>query len=161
MIILGIDPGIAITGLGVIHVNGNKLTPLYYGAVETKSTDETPRRLNIMHKTLTAVFKKFKPQHVAIESLFFNKNVKTALTVGHARGVILLSAEEAGCPIYHYTPPEIKLAVCGDGRADKKQVQHMVKALLKLDAVPKPDDVADGLAIAICHSHSYRLKSLS
>ena len=161
MIIIGIDPGIALTGVGVIKANGNKLTPLYYGAIETHSKTPTPKRLNQLFKGLQNILRTYKPDMMAIESLFFNKNVKTALTVGHARGVILLSAEQENIPIYHYTPPEIKLAVCGHGRADKKQVQHMIKTLLKLPTVPKPDDVADGLAIAICHSHSYRLKSLT
>lgn len=161
MITIGIDPGIAITGVGITQSTGNKIVPIYYGAVETHAKTPMPERLDQLYCGLTALFKEYQPDVMAVESLFFNKNVKTALTVGHARGIILLAGQQAGVPITHYTPPEIKMAVCGHGRADKKQVQQMVKTILKLDSVPKPDDVADGLAIAICHSHSYRLKSLT
>ncbi len=161
MITIGIDPGIAITGIGITKSTGNKIIPIYYGAIETHSKTPMPERLDQLYCGLTTLFNTYKPESMAVESLFFNKNVKTALTVGHARGIILLAGQQAGVPIFHYTPPEIKLAVCGHGRADKKQVQQMVKTILKLSATPKPDDVADGLAIAICHTHSYRIKSLT
>jgi len=161
MLILGIDPGIAITGFAIIEKIGHRHQHIECGAFLTPSQDPLPRRLHSLYQQLSQIIEKHQPETLAIEQLFFNKNVKTALTVGHARGVVLLCAESFNIPIFHYTPSEVKLAVCGYGKADKKQVQYMVKTLLNLDRPPKPDDVADACAIAICHSHSFKLKSLA
>lgn len=154
MIILGIDPGIAILGFGIVKYEGNKFTTISYDAIKTESKISMPQRLAIIHNGLSELIGTYKPDVVAVEELFFNKNVKTALTVGHARGVILLTAYEAGLGIYEYTPLQVKQAIVGYGRAEKQQVQQMVKVILNLNAVPKPDDVADALAVAICHAHS-------
>jgi crossover junction endodeoxyribonuclease RuvC len=154
MIILGIDPGIAITGYGVIKYEGNKFTTIDYGAVLTSPKSSMPERLSIINRDLSDLIEKYKPDAFAVEELFFNKNVKTALTVGHARGVVLLTAYVHGLNIFEYTPLQVKQAVVGYGRADKSQIQQMVKILLNLKEIPKPDDVADALAIAVCHAHS-------
>lgn len=154
MIILGVDPGIAILGYGVIKYEGNKFQPIDYGAIITESKLTLPERLSILNKGLIEIINKYNPEAFAVEELFFNKNVKTALTVGHARGIILLAAYQCGLDIFEYTPLQVKQAVVGYGRAEKKQIQQMVKILLNLKSIPKPDDVADALAIAICHAHS-------
>jgi crossover junction endodeoxyribonuclease RuvC len=154
MIILGIDPGIAILGYGVVKYEGNKFTPVCYDAITTDAKSTTPERLLILGRELDKIIENYKPDAFAVEELFFNKNVKTALTIGHARGVILYTACRHELDIFEYTPLQIKQAVVGYGRADKKQIQQMVKILLKLDSIPKPDDVADALAVAICHAHS-------
>jgi crossover junction endodeoxyribonuclease RuvC len=154
MIILGIDPGIAIMGYGVIRYEGNRFSPIKYGAVTTSPTSSMPERLSILYNETNLLIKEYKPDAFALEELFFNKNVKTALTVGHARGVILLSAYESHLNIFEYTPLQVKQAIVGYGRAEKMQVQQMVKVLLNLESIPKPDDVADALAIAMCHAHS-------
>lgn len=154
MIILGIDPGIAILGYGVIKYEGNKFSCIRYGAVTTSPESSMPERLSLLYRGINNLIEEFKPDAFAAEELFFNKNVKTALTVGHARGVALLSAYEAGLNIYEYTPLQVKQAIVGYGRAEKIQVQQMVRVLLNLPGIPKPDDAADALAIAICHAHS-------
>ncbi|MGE5329162.1 MAG: crossover junction endodeoxyribonuclease RuvC [Deltaproteobacteria bacterium] len=154
MIILGIDPGVATTGYGVISYEGNKFKVLEYGAILTKSNVELPKRLLSINNEIIAIIQRLNPQVFAIEELFFNKNIKTALTVGHARGVAILSAANQNLPVYEYTPLQVKQAVVGYGRADKNQVQQMVKIMLGLNEIPKPDDVADALAVAICHAHS-------
>jgi crossover junction endodeoxyribonuclease RuvC len=154
MIILGIDPGIAITGYGVIKYEGNKFNVIDYGAVTTEAKIPMPQRLSVINIELSALIEKYKPDAFAVEELFFNKNVKTALTVGHARGVILFTAYNHGLNIFEYTPLQVKQAVVGYGRAEKQQIQQMVKILLNLREIPKPDDVADALAIALCHAHS-------
>ncbi len=154
MIIVGLDPGIAILGYGVIQYKSNNFKVLEYGAITTEPRDSFPSRLKILYDELTAILEKYNPDAVAIEELFFNKNVKTAINVGQARGVQLLAAINKGLDIYEYTPLQVKQGVVGYGRADKKQVQEMVKLLLNLKTVPKPDDVADALAVAICHAHS-------
>lgn len=156
MIILGIDPGTATTGYGVVDSDKGKIKEVAYGCVLTKSTQSLENRLITIFDELTKVIKKFKPEMVAVEELFFASNTKTAISVGHARGVILLACSKAKVPVYEYTPLQIKQAVCGYGRADKQQIQKMVKALLNLEEIPKPDDAADGLAIAICHANSHR-----
>jgi crossover junction endodeoxyribonuclease RuvC len=160
VIILGIDPGIAITGYGVIDYEGNKFSTIDYGAITTEAKLAMPERLLILNKGIKDLARKYKPDAFAIEELFFNKNVKTALTVGHARGAIIVAACEEGLNIYEYTPLQVKQAVVGYGRAEKHQVQQMVKMILNLNEVPKPDDVADALAIAICHAHSSRAGEL-
>ncbi|HBM81273.1 MAG: crossover junction endodeoxyribonuclease RuvC [Clostridiales bacterium] len=154
MIILGIDPGIAILGYGVIKYEKDKLYMINYGALITKPSSTMPERLSILYRGLKDIINKYKPDDLAVEELFFNKNVKTALTVGHARGVSLLCAYEAGLNIFEYTPLQVKQSIVGYGRADKMQIQQMVKAILGLKTIPKPDDAADALAIAICHAHS-------
>lgn len=153
MIIFGIDPGLAISGYGVINYIGNKFEVIDYGAVTTESCEEFPKRLKIIYDKYTELFKLYKPDAVAIEELFYNKNVKTAIAIAEARGVHLLAAENFGIPLYEYTPLQIKQGIVGYGRAEKKQIQEMVKVILRLESVPKPDDVADGLAAAICHAH--------
>ncbi len=157
MIILGIDPGFAITGYGVIHFEGNKFKIINHGAIMTTATMPLPQRLNIIYNDLNQIINEYKPDVCAIEELFFNKNVKTALTVGHGRGVAVLCAAQAEIDIYEYTPLQVKQALVGYGRADKNQIQQMVKVILNLSEIPKPDDTADALAVAICHAHSYKL----
>jgi crossover junction endodeoxyribonuclease RuvC len=154
MRIMGIDPGIAIVGFGVLDQNGNHLKAIEYGSIQTEAGLPTATRLKQIYDACTKLFRNYQPDVVAIEKLFFNRNVTTAFTVGQARGVMMLAAEEAGVPITEYTPLQVKMAVVGYGQAEKKQVQEMVKMLLHLPRVPKPDDVADALAIAICEAHS-------
>jgi crossover junction endodeoxyribonuclease RuvC len=158
MIILGVDPGTAITGYGVIEHLGNKFRLLEYGVVRSSKDLLLAERLQCIFKEINDVIDAFKPEHLAIEELFFNKNTKTALAVGHARGVIVLAASLKGIPVYEYTPLQVKQAVVGYGRAEKHQVQFMVKAIMNLMEIPKPDDAADALAIGICHANSYHLE---
>jgi len=159
MIIIGIDPGFAITGYGVVKYEGNKFSVIDYGAATTEANVVLPKRLLKLNGMLEDLIIKYKPDFVAVEELFFNKNIKTALTVGHGRGVALLAAARLGVEVFEYTPLQVKQAVAGYGRADKSQVQQMVKVILNLDGIPKPDDVADALAVAICHGHSYNVLS--
>ena len=154
MIILGIDPGYAIVGYGLIEYIGNRFRVFDYGSIQTKAGTPTNERLKIVYDSMNEIIAKHKPDAMAIEELFFNTNSKTAIVVAEARGIILLSAMNAGLEIGEYTPLQVKQAVTGYGRADKNQVQQMTKAMLGLDKVPKPDDTADALAIAICHAHS-------
>lgn len=158
--IMGIDPGIAIVGYGVIDQVGNRLKPVDYGSIQTEAGLPTATRLKQIYDAATTLFSHFKPEVVAIEKLFFNRNVTTAFTVGQARGVIMLAAEEAGAAITEYTPLQVKMAVVGYGQAQKRQIQEMVKTLLKLPDIPKPDDVADALGVAICQAHSTTFTSL-
>lgn len=160
MIIIGVDPGYAIVGIGVIEFIGNKLRVLEYNAITTEAGEKTTDRLKTIYDGMEFYINKYKPDAIAIEELFFNSNQKTAIKVAQARGVILLSAVKANVKVYEYTPLQVKQAVAGYGRADKQQVQTMVKMLLHLDKIPKPDDAADGLALAICHAHSHRVNSL-
>lgn len=157
MIILGIDPGYAIVGVGVIEYVGNKFRCIEYGAITTPAGMPVPQRLKIIYDELNLYIDKYKPAAVSVEELFFNSNQKTAIQVAQARGVIIISAVNKNVPLYEYTPLQIKQAVTGYGRADKKQIQTMVKMMLNLNAVPKPDDAADALAVAICHAHSMNL----
>ncbi len=159
MIILGLDPGLAILGFGVIDSDGQRSRMIEYGCIYTEAGIPLPTRLKQLYEDLECLITKYRPEAVAIEELFFNKNVKTALTVGHARGIALLCAVQHCPDIYEYTPLQIKQAVVGYGRADKNQVQQMVKTLLKLEIIPKPDDAADGLAVALCHAHSGRMQN--
>jgi crossover junction endodeoxyribonuclease RuvC len=154
MRILGIDPGYAILGYGIIDVKGNKFSPVDYGAVLTEASMDMPRRLKTLYGSLAQLIRKYEPDEASIEELFFNNNAKTAILVGEARGVAVLACADGGLPIGEYTPLQIKQALVGYGRADKKQVQFMVKTMLGLESVPKPDDTADALAAAICHAHS-------
>ncbi|MBK5251641.1 MAG: crossover junction endodeoxyribonuclease RuvC [Peptostreptococcaceae bacterium] len=154
MLIIGIDPGYAILGYGVISYEGNKFDVIEYGTVTTSSDVELPNRLKKIYNELYDLFEKYKPDAVAIEELFFNKNVTTALMVAHARGVAVVAAAKAGLEIFEYTPLQVKQGVVGYGRAEKKQVQIMVKTILNLKEIPRPDDAADALAVGICHAHS-------
>lgn len=154
MLILGIDPGTAITGFGLIAKEGNHLKRITFGAIRTGPEQAMPLRLKKIHQELRLIIEEYQPDVIAVEQLFFNKNVRTALAVGQARGVVLLTGAEAGLEIIEYTPLQIKMAVVGYGRAEKAQVQEMVRMLLCLREVPKPDDAADALAVAICHAHS-------
>lgn len=156
MIILGVDPGTAITGYGIIKVLGNRFEVVDYSSIQTSSKEPLENRLKIIYNEMNYLIKTYQPDEIAIEELFFNKNTRTALAVGHARGVILLSSAMANIAISEYTPLQVKQSVVGYGRAEKSQVQYMVKTLLNLPKIPKPDDVADALAIAICHAHSYK-----
>jgi crossover junction endodeoxyribonuclease RuvC len=160
LVILGVDPGTAITGYGVVASDGDRLQSISYGAIITPPDWPMPRRLRHIHRELSAIVAKHAPTDAVVEKLFFSKNVRTALSVGQARGVALLAAEEAGLSIHEYTPLQIKQAVVGYGRADKGQVQQMVKLLLQLDSIPQPDDAADALAVAICHAHSARFERM-
>ena len=154
MIILGIDPGLAIVGWGVVEYKGTKFRTVDYGAVTTPKEMNTQQRLKRIYDELADIIRKYRPEQVAIEELFFNTNTTTGIRVSEARGVILLICEQAHMGIYEYTPLQVKQAVVGYGRADKKQVITMVTMLLGLSEPPMPDDTADALAIAICHAHS-------
>lgn len=152
-VILGIDPGIADTGYGFVRVRGGSLECLEYGSIKTPAHTELSERLETLYRELLRLIKKHKPQGAAIEQLFFNKNVTTALVVGQARGVALLALRQAGVPLVDFTPSQIKQSVSAYGQASKSQVQKMVKMILKLETIPKPDDAADALAAAICGSN--------
>lgn len=154
MRILGIDPGIAIVGFGLIESNRGSVRMLQYGAVTTEAGLPLATRLVQIENDMTALIAQLKPDEIAVEELFFSKNITTGIAVAHGRGVILCTAERLGVPIFEYSPMQVKQAVAGYGLADKKQVMDMTKRLLKLKAVPKPDDAADALAIAICHARS-------
>ena len=162
MIILGIDPGTAITGYGVIENIKGKLKAIDHGCILTDKKLKMPERLDLLGEELKKIIKKHKPQAMAVEELFFFKNAKTVITVGQARGVILFVGKNISkkqrLDIYEYTPLQVKQAVVGYGRADKKQVQQMVKAILGLNEIPKPDDAADALAIAICCASSMKFE---
>lgn len=160
MIILGIDPGIAIVGYGVIECIGNHFRAIDYGAITTDSKLIFPERLKLVYDELTNIIEKYKPDDFAIEELFYNKNAKTVNKVGQARGVEILAAINQSLRIYEYTPLQIKQAVVGYGRAEKHQVQEMVKMLLNLKDIPKPDDVADALAVAITHGSCLNFKDM-
>lgn len=158
MIILGIDPGTAIMGYGLIEKNGNRLRAITYSCWRTPAHTPLEERLLTLYNSLEAFLREFKPECLSVEELFFNRNTTTAISVGQARGIVLLAAAQKGIPVYEYTPLQVKQAVVGYGKADKTQVQQMVKALLGLSSIPKPDDTADALAMAICHAHSFSLR---
>ena len=154
MTILGIDPGYAIVGAGLVDYSANQFRLIEAKAITTEANTPFEQRLREIHAGVAGLIAAHRPAAMAIEKLFFNTNAKTAIDVAQARGVILLAAAQAGVPVYEYTPLQVKQSVVGYGRAEKRQVQDMVKLLLRLSACPKPDDVADALAIAICHAHS-------
>lgn len=154
MRILGIDPGYAIMGYGILDFNGNRFQTVDYGSIETEAHTPMPLRLRQLYDGLNEVIQRYKPEEASIEELFFNSNTTTAIKVGEARGVALLACEQNGLTVAEYTPLQIKQALVGYGRAEKKQVQNMVKVILNLPEVPKPDDTADAVAAAICHAHS-------
>ena len=154
MIILGIDPGLAIVGWGVIEYRNSKFRTVAYGSIQTPAGMRTEERLSAIFDGMNELIEKYRPDAMAVEELFFNTNVTTGIRVAEARGVILLAAERAGIPMQEYTPMQVKQAVTGYGKAEKRQVITMVTMLLSLQNPPKPDDTADALAIAICHAHS-------
>lgn len=154
MRILGIDPGYAIVGYGIIDYNSNHFSVVDYGAITTKAHTPFEQRLTSIYCGMTQLISTYKPDAMSIEKLFFNTNTTTAIDVAQARGVIVLSAAQGGLDIAEYTPLQVKQSVVGYGRAEKKQVQEMTRLMLNLKAVPKPDDTADALALAICHAHS-------
>ncbi len=151
-IILGIDPGIADTGFGVIKVERGKITCLAYGSIKTPKKIGLGERLEMLYQDLNSLLERYQPDLAAVEQLFFNTNVTTALIVGQARGVSLLALKQKKVPIVNFTPSQVKAAVCSYGAAPKLQVQKMVKAILSLEKLPQPDDAADALALAICAS---------
>ena len=157
MLVLGIDPGLAITGYGLVREEGGGLQAIAYGVVRTPARRPLAERLQKLYRELVALIQKYEPDESALEELFFSRNVRTAMQVGQARGVAMLALAEAGLEVVEYTPLTIKEATTGFGGADKSQMQNMVKMLLSLDEIPRPDDAADALAVAICHLHSARL----
>jgi crossover junction endodeoxyribonuclease RuvC len=161
VLVLGVDPGTATTGYGLIQENaGGELQLLRFGVFETRADEPMPVRLQSLHQDLSAVIRLTRPDEMAVEELFFSRNVTTALSVGQARGVVLLAAAQAGLPVYEYKPAQVKQALVGYGRAGKAQMQEMVRMMLGLSEVPRPDDAADAIAVAICHLHSQRLHQL-
>ena len=159
MRILGIDPGFAIVGIGITDYIGNKFSVVDYTKITTDAHTYFPDRLKTIYTELNEIINKYKPDAIAIEELFFNNNAKTAINVGQGRGVIVLCGAMNNIPVYEYTPLQIKQAVVGYGRATKNQVQQMVKVLLNLTEIPKPDDVADALAVSVCHAHSFNMNN--
>ena len=160
MRILGLDPGTASTGYGIIDVDEGELSAVTYGVIKTSSRDEAPHRLKIIYEELNQLITEYQPDMSAIEEVFFGRNITTAISVGQARGVLLLALADANVPISEYSPPRIKDAVTGYGKANKAQVQLMVRNLLDLEETPRPDDAADGLAVAITHYQYHRFESL-
>lgn len=156
MIIFGVDPGFALTGYGIIQSEKSKLTLLEAGCISTKAGELFTLRCEKIYNELSELIKKYQPDAFAIEELFFNSNQKTAIMVAQGRGVAVLAATHNNIPVYEYTPLQVKQSVAGYGRADKNQVQQMVKMILKLDRIIKPDDAADAVAIAISHAYGYR-----
>ena len=154
MIILGIDPGYAITGYALIDYTDQKFKVLDYGLVTTKANSYFPERLLLIERSLETLINKYKPDVMAIEELFFSRNTTTAIGTAQARGVAVVTGARYKLPVFEYTPKQVKLAVTGYGNSEKIQVQEMVKVLLKLNKIPEPDDVADALAVALCHAHS-------
>jgi len=161
MLVIGIDPGTAITGYGLVRENQDgSLTAVDYGVITTAADWQMPVRLLELYQKIKKILLLHHPDSGAVEKLFFKRNVRTAISVGQGRGVILLALAEAGVDVMEYTPLEVKQAIAGYGGADKGQVQAMVRALLSLDEIPSPDDAADALAIAICHLHSAKIRQL-
>jgi crossover junction endodeoxyribonuclease RuvC len=160
MLVLGIDPGTALCGYGLVRAENDDMSLVAYGAVSTPANAPLPGRLLQIYTELRALLTHYRPDAAAVEKLFFAKNSRTALAVGHARGVALLVAAQAQLPVFEYTPNEVKQAIVGYGGAEKRQMQQMVRMLLHLDFVPEPDDAADAVAIAICHLQSSHLQAL-
>lgn len=154
MMILGIDPGYAIVGYGLIDYRSNHFTVIDYGAILTDAGTPFNERLEKIYDNLTAIIKKYKPEAMSVEKVFYNSNAKTVIDVSQARGVIMLAAQKNKVSVFEYTPLQVKQSVVGYGRAEKKQIQEMTRRILALEKIPKPDDTADALAMAICHAHS-------
>jgi len=161
MVILGLDPGLAIVGFGVVETDGYDVRPINYGIVETTPDMTLPRRLSVIYEDVQTIIRQYRPDAIALEELFFYHNITTGVDVAQARGVALIAAANAMTDeqLFEYTPMQIKMAVCGYGHADKAQVQEMVRTILKLDEIPRPDDAADALAAAICHAQSLQFAS--
>ncbi len=159
MVILGVDPGIGRTGWGIVEVQSSKLKVKSYGCIETEPNSSLVDRLLTLHQALSKIIEEEKPDEIAVEQLFFNTNAKTALVVGHARGIVLLAAGQKDIPLSEYTPLQVKMALTGYGRAEKSQIGQMVKTILHLHSIPKPDDTADALAIALTHAFSYKMSN--
>lgn len=159
MVILGVDPGTARLGWGIVKDKNSRQTVGAYGCLETVKTKPDAQRLEELFNNFSQLLEKFKPDAVAVEDLFFFKNQKTVIQIGQARGVILLAAQKLSLPIFSYSPLQVKMAVTGYGRADKNQVQQMTKAILKLASIPKPDDAADALAVALTHAFTHKMKA--
>lgn len=160
MRVMGIDPGTLTSGYGIVVEEDHKLFHIVSGGISPSAKQPFPKRLKKIYEELEKIIATHRPQVVVVEDLFVSKNIKSALKLGHARGVAILAAMNAGLPVFEYAPLEVKQAVVGNGKADKKQVQMMVKALLSLPKAPHPADAADALAAAICHIHSSRLKEI-
>jgi crossover junction endodeoxyribonuclease RuvC len=160
VIILGIDPGTATTGYGLVREQDDRLALVECGVITTGAGQALPLRLQAIYQGLANLVRRHQPDSAAVEELFFSRNARTALAVGHARGVALLALADAGLPIAEYKPMQVKQAITGYGGADKQQVQEMVRLLLDLESAPQPDDAADAVAIAICHVHASRLAAL-
>ena len=161
MIVLGVDPGTAITGWGVVREEADGRPVLVdYGTIQTPASAPMPERLGRIFQQVKSLIERHRPEVVAVEEVFFSKNVRTALSVGQARGVVLLAAALADRPVHEYTPLQVKQAISGYGGADKRQMQTMVRALLEMREMPQPDDAADALAVAICHCHSRKMRTL-
>ena len=156
MIVIGIDPGLARVGYGVIEVRDRQPVPVCYGCIESGKDQRISGRLLHIYTEVAALFNKYPPAQVAVEKLFFTKNITSGMSVSEARGVILLLAEQQKIPVTEYTPNQVKLAITGSGRADKRQMQEMIMRLLHLPEIPRPDDAADALSIALCHIHIMR-----
>ncbi len=156
MIILGIDPGTAITGYGLVKIESNQPVSLAYGCIRTSSGTLHHLRLQKIYQRLLSLIDLYKPEDIAVEKVFFNLNSKTAMLVGEARGVVMLAAADRNLRVFEYTPLQIKMSLVGYGRAEKKQIQMMVKEVLNLDKLPTPDDAADALAAAVCHAQSLK-----
>jgi crossover junction endodeoxyribonuclease RuvC len=157
MIVIGIDPGLARLGYGVISIENGKIQPVVHGCIETSGKNaRASERLLQISDAVEAIFEEYAPAHLAIEKLFFTNNITSAMSVSEVRGVVLLAAERRKIPITEYTPNQVKQAITGSGRADKRQMQEMIKRLLHLEEIPKPDDAADALSIALCHIHIMR-----
>ncbi|MBQ6624748.1 MAG: crossover junction endodeoxyribonuclease RuvC [Clostridia bacterium] len=154
MRILGIDPGYAIVGCGIVDYKNNNFKVVEHCAITTPAGMPFNRRLEVIYDELTDLIKRTQPEVISMEKLYFNSNQKTVIDVGQARGVLMLAAQKSNLEVFEYTPLQVKQSVVGYGRAEKKQIQEMTRVILKLDKIPKPDDVADALAVAICHGHS-------
>lgn len=160
MKILGIDPGTNIIGYGIIENFKNNIVPVFYSSIIIGQNFTLSKKLEIIFDGISSIISKFSPNEMAIEELFFSKNIKTAISVSHARGVIMLAAEKCNIPIFEYKPNEVKLAVTGYGKAEKFQIQNMIKNVLHLEEIPKPDDTADALALALCHINKRKWNNL-
>ncbi len=160
MIILGIDPGLATTGFGVIEVAGNRVHCRGFGGISSKGKEPLSIRLNKIYDGVREAVETYQPEHCAIEDVFYHENVNTAIVMGHARGVAMLAAQQSGVTVFEYAAREVKMSTVGNGAASKKQVQAMVQRLLALKALPKPQDAADALAVALCHHHRIKFRML-
>jgi len=159
-LIMGLDPGMAITGFSILNLTGSQYRVVTYDSVRTPATLPPALRLEFLYRQLSTVLQQYRPEEVAVEQLFINRNASTAIPVGQARGVALLAAVHAGARVFEYSPLQVKQGITGSGRASKKQIQYMVRAILGLADTPRPDDVADALAVAVCHCHYRRVEPL-